>query len=211
MAESPRPAITVLAFGQVTTDSTGNLVRRVGAIEQIDLRLERDAAITAHVAEINRAIDAASCDWVLIVRAHESVGERLATEIAESISASPRAWGYRVRTQPMYCGAPLRLAATSEGELRLLHRRHSRFLPGGECKVQGTVIRAGEPLFANSFATRAEHEGWLAANGTRRDLLGRISVFAVDALRCGPFRAGANGLRYLWMSAGWRRRGNSRQ
>jgi hypothetical protein len=207
MAESPRPAISVLALGHVTTDVTENLVRRVGAIEQIDLRLERDSAIAGHVAEINRAIDAATCDWVLIVRAHESIGVRLAEEIAASIGASPRAWGYRVRTQPTYRGAPLDLQAPDEGELRLLHRRHARFLPGGELKVQGTVIRTREPLEASSFASDAEHERWLAEQGQRRGLLGRLGTFIVDAARCGPFRAGRNGLRYLWVNAGWKRGG----
>ena len=92
MPPSPTPAITVLGFGRVTTENSEHLVRRVGAIEQIDLRLERHASLAAHVAEINRAIDAASCDWLLLVREHESVGERLAAEIAESIGPAPRAF-----------------------------------------------------------------------------------------------------------------------
>ncbi|MFA6956225.1 MAG: hypothetical protein WC538_10170 [Thermoanaerobaculia bacterium] len=205
MSASTRPAITLLALGRVTTAGTENLVRRVGAIEQIDLRLEHDSPIAGHVAEINRAIDAASCDWVLIVRAHESIGERLAEEIAASIGPSPRAWGCRLRTQPTYRGAPLNLEPHGDGELRLLHRRHARFLPGGELKVQGTVIRTREPLEAVSFASEEEHERWLAERGKRRNPLGRIGAFALDAFRCGPFRAGANGLRYLWLNAGWKR------
>lgn len=205
MSASPRPAITLLALGRVTTAGTENLVRRVGAIEQIDLRLEHDSPLAGHVAEINRAMDAAACDWILIVRAHESIGERLAGEIAESIGPSPRAWGYRLRTQPTYRGAPLDLEAPDEGELRLLHRRHARFLPGGEFKVQGTVIRTHEPLEAGSFATEAEHRLWLAERGEQRGWLGRLGAFTIDALRCKPFRAGSNGLRYLWVNAGWKR------
>lgn len=205
MAEAPRPAITLLAFGRVTTDGTEQLVRKVGAIEQIDLRLERDSPIAAHVAEINRGIDAASCDWVLLVRANETIGEALATEIAASIGVTPRAWGYRIRVQPTYCGAPLDLEPAAEGELRLLHRRHARFLPGGEFKVQGTVIRAREALEAGSFASRDEHERWLASQGTRRAMAARVGVFLLDLLRCGPFRCGVNGFRYLWVNAGWRR------
>lgn len=205
MADSPRPAITVLGFGRVTTDNTEHLVRRVGAIEQIDLRLERDAPIAAHVAEINRAIDAASCDWVVLVREHETVGEALAAEIAESIVSATRAWGFRLRTRPLYRGAPLDLEPAGEGELRLLHRRHARFLPGGEPKVQGTVIRTREPLDASTFTSEDEHRLWLAERGTRRGMVARAMVFAIDAVRCGPFRAGSNGLHYLWVNAAWRR------
>lgn len=205
MSGEPRPAITLLAFGRVTTDVTENLVRRVGAIEQIDLRLERDAPIAGHVAEINRAIDAAACDWVLIVRAHETIGPSLAEEIATSIGTTPRAWGYRIRTQPTYRGAALHLGAEDDGELRLLHRRHARFLSGGELKVQGTVIRTREPFEASSFASEEEQEAWLSERGERRGLLGRAGVFTIDALRCKPFRAGSNGLRYLWVNAGWKR------
>ncbi len=211
MAEAPRPSITILGFGRVTTDNTEQLVRLVGAIEQIDLRLERDAPLAAHVAEVNRAIDAAACDWIVLVREHETIGDRLAAEIAESIGPSPRAWGYRVRTRPRYRGMPLNLEEATEGELRLLHRRHARFLPGGEPKVQGTVIRTCEPFDASTFATDADHEQWLAERGTRRDPFSRVLVFTVDALRCGPFRAGANGLRYLWINAGWRRSSEQRQ
>ncbi|MBI2214045.1 MAG: hypothetical protein HYU52_10395 [Acidobacteria bacterium] len=205
MAEPPRPAITLLALGPVTTDCTEHLVRQVGAIEQIDLRLEHDAPLAAHVAEINRAIDAATCDWILLVRAHETVGEALAAEIAMSAGPSPRAWGYRIRTQPTYRGKPLTLEPLGDGELRLLHRRHVRFLAGGDPKVQGTVIRTREPLEASSFASSAEHASWLAERGTRRGFLGRLGVFAVDALRCGPLRAQANGLVYLWVNSGWKR------
>lgn len=205
MAESPRPAITVLGFGRVTTDNTEHLVRRVGAIEQIDLRLERDEPLAAHVAEINRAIDAASCDWVLLVREHETVGEGLAAEIADSLGPAPRAWGYRVRTRPLYRGEPLDLEPSGEGELRLLHRRHARFLPGGEPKIQGTVIRTRETFDAATFVSEAEQERWLADRGTRRGIVARTVVFAIDALRCGPLRAGRNGLRYLWVNAAWSR------
>ncbi|MGK2856314.1 MAG: hypothetical protein ACSLFQ_03810 [Thermoanaerobaculia bacterium] len=208
MALSPTPAITVLGFGRVTTDNTEQLVRRVGALEQIDLRLERDATVASHVAEINRAIDAASCDWVLLVREHETIGEGLAAEIAESIGTSPRAWGCRVRTRPLYRGKPLNLDAAGDGELRLLHRRHARFLPGGEPKVQGTVIRAREPFVAPTFASEEEHVRWMAGQGTRRNGVARIIVFAIHALRCGVLRVGTNGLRYLWIDAAWRRSGD---
>jgi hypothetical protein len=205
MSQPPRPAITLLALGRVTTDGTENLVRRVGAIEQIDLRLEHDSPLAEHVAEINRAVDAAACDWVLLVRAHETISEGLAEEIAASIGASPRAWGYRIRTQPTYCGRPLELEPPAEGEVRLLHRRHARFLAGGDLKVQGTVIRTREPLEARSFASEAAHAAFLAERGEARGLFARIGVFLVDAVRCGPFRAGRNGLRYLWVNAGWTR------
>ena len=206
MQPNVSPVLTILALGAAEPNDAAELVRLSGPVEQIELSLPRDADLLASKAALNQAVDAARSDWLLILRARERITVELAGEIIASIGPSPRAWAYRIRSLPWYCGEELRLGEAGEGEIRLFHRRHGRFDTRAEAevmKVQGTVIRLGQPLQSVTFSSTSEHEAYLQDRGRPRPLLSRLFVFLQWSVRLGAMWKGAATRSYLWREAGW--------
>jgi hypothetical protein len=195
--------LTLLALGHLPASAIESLLSRLPPIEAIELLLPLGAPLEEHKGELNRAIDAATNDWILIVRQHEVVDEQLAAEIALAMHDA-RAWGFRIRTIPIYCGRPLRLA-TDDGEIRLFHRRHyARFEARREARamrVQGTVVRLDTPLRAVTFATAQEHRGHLAARFAPHSAVRRALIFARNAIALRSIDS--NTLSYVWIEAGF--------
>ncbi|HEY2093385.1 MAG TPA: hypothetical protein VGJ81_16010 [Thermoanaerobaculia bacterium] len=187
----------VITLGHVHAEELEPLTRHFEHIEQLVLDVEPRASIADHRAELNRAIDAASADWLLLLREREVIDEPLAIEIAAAMEAA-KAWGFRIRSIPMYAGKPLRLGA-EEGELRLFHRRH--FLRRGELSVQGTVVRLNNALRSISFDSYATHREQLAKTGVPHSGLRHLLLFIRYVL--GARTLDANTLRYLWIEAGF--------
>lgn len=190
--------LSIVAIGHVHAESIGSLTGEFAPVEQLELDVSALANLETHRSELNRAIDAGSSDWVLIVREHEMVDPALAAEIAGAAVASPRAFGFRIQSIPWYSGAPLRIG-TPAGELRLFHRRH--LLRRGELNVQGTVVRLAEPLRSITFATVAEHREYLTKNAIPHSSLRRLLLFLRNAI--GSQTVDRNTLRYLWIEAGF--------
>src|SRR5205809_3245948 len=99
--------LSLIAVGHLPADAVAPLLAKFERIEVLELDVPPRDDLAAHRAELNRAVDAAANDWIVIVRERESVGELLAMEIAEAASAA-KAWGRRVRTVPLYAGGPRR-------------------------------------------------------------------------------------------------------
>ena len=199
--EARRASLTILVAGCITAEDLGALPDRTGAVEVIDLGVDRRADLRQHAAEINRAIGAASSDWILFVRGHESVPPELATEIAEAIREPAKAWGYRIRVDVWYAGAPLGIAGDEEGEIRLLHRRHGRFdLKRNELKIEGTVVRLKKTFRSTTFETAEAHRAHLESIGRRVSVVAHVIRFVFS----GGLIAGRNARRYLWLEAGYR-------
>ena len=187
--------LSLIAVGHLPADAVAPLLEKFERIEVLELDVPPRDDLAAHRAELNRAVDAAGNDWIVIVRERESVGAALAAEIAEVVAAS-KAWGFRIRTVPLYAGKPLRIGSQA-GELRLFHRRH--FIRRGEMAVQGTVVRLAAALEAVTFASSEEHRQYLAKTAVPHSSLRRTLIFVRNALLT---RArDANTLRYLWIEA----------
>src|SRR5262249_43782147 len=187
--------LSLLAVGHLPAQAVTPLVEKFERIEVLELDVPPRDDLARHRAELNRAVDAAANDWIVIVRERESVSDALAAEIAEGVKGA-KAWGFRIRTVPLYAGKPLRIGSQA-GELRLFHRRH--FLRRGEMAVQGTVVRLNHSLTAVTFASAGEHRDYLAKTGVPHSSLRRTLIFAHNAL---VTRArDANTLRYLWIEA----------
>jgi hypothetical protein len=189
--------LSIIALGHVHAEDLASLTTRFEHIEQLVLDVDPRGDIAQHRAEFNRAVDAASTDWVLVVRERETVGEALAQEIADAVSAE-KAWGFRIRSVPYYGGKPLRIGE-DEGELRLVQRRH--LLRRGEVAVQGTVVRMEHVLRSVTFASHEEHRAYLAERAAPHSWLRRTLLFARYFL--GTRTLDANTLRYLWVEAGY--------
>ena len=192
--------LSVVTLGHVHVDDITALTPHFAKVEQLVLDVAPRDELVQHRAELNRAIDAASGDWILIVREREVVDDALAREIVASIAAG-KARGFRIRSVPFYAGKPLRLGDTNE--LRLFHRRH--YLRYAKAmQVQGTVVRLAEPLRSQSFASVEEHRAYLEKNAVPHSALRRALLFAHDVV---VTRArDANTLRYLWIESGFDKR-----
>jgi len=191
--------LSVISLGHVHAESIELLSAHLTRLEQVVTNLAPRVAFADVRPELNRAIDAAAHDWILILREREFVGPLLASEIAASIQAAD-AWGFRVRVTPLYAGKPLRLGSNA-GELRLFQRRH--LLRRGELGVQGTVIRLKNPLQARTFDSAGEHRAYLEKHAVPHSSLRRALLFLRNARTFD-----ANTLRYLWIEAGFDHEGD---
>ena len=132
------------------------------------------------------------------MREPEVVDDALAAEIIASITSS-NAWGFRIRTLPIYAGSPLRLRV-DDGEIRLFHKRHY-LRHAAETSVQGTVIRLLNPFRAITFESSAAHREYLARSAKRHSPILQMAFFLRDAIATRT--ADANTLRYIWTEAGF--------
>lgn len=197
--------LSIITLGDVHAEHVAPLSENFDRLEQLVLDVYPRDPISRHRPEFNRAIDAATHDWVLIVRERETVGDELAKEIAAA-ARDAKAWGFRIRVQPFYAGHRLRLG-DSAGEIRLFHKRHyMRFANKGEWEeiaVQGTIIRLTSALRMNTFESYEAHRHYLATSGTKRSSAARLATFLRDAI--GTRTVDRNTLRYIWIEAGWRK------
>ena len=193
--------LSVVTLGHVHAEDLTALTPHFTKLEQLVLDIAPRDDLAKHHAELNRAVDAASDDWILVVRERETIDDALAKEIAEAMAAA-KARGFRIRSTPIYAGKPLLINAfnvDNAGELRLFHRRY--FLRRGELAVQGTVIRLDHDLRSMSFESVAQHREYLEKNAVPHSSLRRALLFiryAMSARTLDP-----NTLRYLWLEAGF--------
>lgn len=187
--------LSIVTLGDVHSAAFEPLALHLTRLEHVVTNLPGRASLTENRAELNRAIDAAANDWILVLREREHVGEALAAEIAGVMDAG-EAWGFRLRLQVLYAGKPLKFGASEPGELRLFHRRH--FLRRGELAVQGTVVRLRNALEARSFESCEEHLAWLQKRGVPHSTIRRTLLFLRNARTLD-----ANTLHYVWIEAGF--------
>ena len=199
-----RPAaqpLSIITLGHVHAEDLVPLTPHFSRIEQLVLDVPPRNPLARHRAEFNRAVDAATADWILVVREREQIGEALAAEIADTAAAA-KARGFRIRSIPQYAGRPLRIGST-EGEVRLFHRRYYlRFASKGEWQeiaVQGSVVRLANALHSVTFATAEEHRAHLAERAAPHSFARRVLLFLRYLI--GTRTVDRNTLRYLWIEA----------
>jgi hypothetical protein len=188
--------LAIVTLGHVHSEDLAPLTLRFEHLEQLVLDIPPRDDLGTHRAELNRAIDAASTDWILVIRERETIDDGLADEIAAAMRDA-KAWGFRIRSIPFYAGKPLGIGDANE--LRLFHRRH--LLRRGELAVQGTVVRLGRSLRSVTFTTPDEHRQHLAKIAAPHSALRRALLFARYVLTTRT--RDANTLRYLWIEAGY--------
>lgn len=193
--------LSVIAVGHLPAEAIAPLLDHFEKIEVLQLDIPPRDDLARHRAEFNRTVDAATNDWIVIVRERETIDAELAKEIADGIAAA-KVRGFRIRTIPLYDGKPLALGDKS-GELRLFHRRsYMRYANKGEwthVTIQGTVVRLAHAFRATTFATPAEHRAWLAKTGVPHSMVRHLLLFAHHAVVTRVHDR--NTLRYLWIEA----------
>ncbi|HUP90261.1 MAG TPA: hypothetical protein VM100_12960 [Longimicrobiales bacterium] len=197
--------LSLITLGHVHEQDLAALTPHFTRLEQLVLDINPRDALTKHRPEFNRAVDAATADWILIMREPERIDENLAREIVSAATAA-KAWGFRARTTPVYRGNPLRLPG-GEGELRLFHKRHYlRFANKGEWdqpSIQGTVVWLQNTFRAITFDSPQAHREYLAKSQKPHSSVKRALVFARDVIATRT--TDANTLRYIWIEAGFER------
>ncbi|HEX7151717.1 MAG TPA: hypothetical protein VF618_09535 [Thermoanaerobaculia bacterium] len=195
--------LSIVTLGHVHAEDLEPLTRRFSHLEQLVLDVPPRAPLAQHRAEFNLALDAATADWILIVREREQIDETLAQEIFNAASVGS-ARGFRIKSIPVYAGKPLHLTK-DDGEVRLFHRRnYLRFANKGEWEevtVQGTVVRLAAPLRSITFASAEEHREHLAKHGTPRSWPRRVWRYA--GYLASTRAADANTRQYLWIEAAY--------
>jgi hypothetical protein len=193
--------LSIVALGDIHAEDLQPLTTRFEHIEQLVLDIAPRDPLAKHRGEFNRAVDAASADWVLVIRERETVDEALAQEIFDAASAA-KARGFRIRSVPFYAGKPLHVTR-DDGEVRLFHRRnYMRYANKGEWEevtVQGSVVRLASAFRSVTFATPDEHRAHLAAKAAPHSGLRRVLRFLSYA--AATKARDANTLRYLWIEA----------
>lgn len=201
--QTARQPLSIVTLGHVHEQDLVALTPHFSRIEQLVLDVAPRDPLAKHRAEFNRAVDAATSDWVLLVREREVIDEPLAKEIAEA-AAGAKARGFRIRSVPFYAGAPL-LIARDRGEVRLFHRRYYlRYANKGEwdeIMVQGSVVRLANAFRSVTFATPEEHRAHLASKAAPHSSLRRALLFLSYVI--GTRARDKNTLRYLWIEAGY--------
>lgn len=195
--------LSIITLGHVHAEDLAPLTTRFEHIEQLVLDIPPRDELSAHRAEFNRAVDAATADWILIIRERETVDDALAGEIL-AVATEAKARGFRIRSTPIYAGKPL-LLTRDDGEVRFFHRRnYIRYANKGqwdEIAVQGSVVRLANPLRSITFATPEEHREFLAGKAAPHSALRRALVFFGYLMSIRTLDA--NTLRYLWIEAGY--------
>lgn len=195
--------LSIVTLGHVHTEDLVALTPHFEHLEQLVLDIPPRDPLSRHRAELNRALDAAGADWILIVREREVIDDALAREILAA-GTEAKARGFRIRSVPYYAGRPLRLAG-GDGEVRLFHRRnYMRYANKGEWEeitVQGSVVRLTNVLQSVTFASSDAHREHLAQRAAPHSLLRRVLLFV--RYLAGARTTDAVTLRYLWIEAGY--------
>jgi hypothetical protein len=196
-------SLSIITLGDVHSEHLVPLGERFDRLEQLVLDINPRDPLSQHRAEFNRAVDAASHDWILIVRERERIDDELAAGIATAANDA-KAWGFRLRVVPYYAGKPLRIGE-SEGEVRLFHKRHyMRYANKGQWEdvsVQGTIVRLPSVFRTLTFESADEHRTYREQSAARHSKVRQLLVFLRNAIGTGTFDR--NTLRYLWIEAGF--------
>jgi hypothetical protein len=196
--------LSIVTLGEVQPDDLHGLTPYFERLEQLVLDVAPRDPFSKHRAELNRAIDAATADWILVVREREIVDEPLAKEIADAATAA-KARGFRIRSVAFYGGKPLLLEGDG-GEVRLFHRRYyMRYANKGEWSeltVQGTVVRLNEVLRSVTFESEQAHHDYLTERSVRQSRVRPVFQFLGYLISTGT--TDRNTLRYLWIEAGFK-------
>ena len=108
----------------------------------------------------NRAIQRATCEWILSIDADESVSEALRREIEEAINQPSKTAAYRFPRRSSYCGRFMSHGGWWPDYItRLFRRGYARFsddLVHERLVVQGDVGRLTNPLIHTAFSDLEE-------------------------------------------------------
>ena len=117
--DSIRFADEIIVVDSGSTDATVAIASAAGA------RVIETSDWPGFGIQKNRALDNATCDWVLSLDADERVTPELASEISSVICRTDAADGYRISRRSWYCGRFMRHGGWSPDYVTRLTKRHA--------------------------------------------------------------------------------------
>lgn len=144
----------LLVLDSGSRDATGAVARERGA------RVV-ETGWPGYGPQKQRALEAASGDWVLSLDADEVVSEELAAEIRRTLAGRPRVDGFEIPRRTRYLGRWLdRWGWHRERVLRLVRREKARFTPDAvheALRVEGRIGRMEGALLHHSYRDVLHH------------------------------------------------------
>jgi len=164
--ESVAFADEVVVLDSGSTDDTREIARALGA------RVECTADWPGFGPQKNRALDLATCDWVLSIDADERVTPELASEIRAALAA-PAAAGYEIPRLSDFCGRFIRHSGWwPDYVLRLFRRDAGRFTDA--LVHERVVLREGAPARLRSHFLHYPYADMAA-------LINKVNRYSSDA------------------------------
>jgi glycosyltransferase involved in cell wall biosynthesis len=148
---------------EIVVVDTGSRDRTVEIAEHAGARVERIPrhAFRGHGLSKQRALDLATCPWVLLLDADERVTPALRQEIAALLAGRPAADGYWIRRDVYYLGGRMRWGGLGHDRvIRLFRRERGRLTPEPvhtTVEVTGATARLRGTLEHHTVRTVREH------------------------------------------------------
>ena len=112
----------IIVVDSQSTDATVSIAQQHGA------KVSQPADWPGFGPQKNRALDLATCDWVLSIDADERITPELAAEIKQVLQTSPTGAAYQMPRLSWYCGKFIHHAGWQPDHvLRLFERNQARF------------------------------------------------------------------------------------
>ncbi len=203
----------VVVVDSGSTDRTVEIARAAGAEVSVH-------DFPGYVAQSQRALEQARCDWILALDADEWVSPELRSALAAVLENAPQErCGWRVERRAFVLGAWIRHGGWSEWKLRLVRRGRGRWAgaePHPHLACDGEVGRLRGPLchvpytdLGHQVAKLARYAAIAArsdaAAGRRPSLLGLLCepplVFAQRLLLQSGWRDGVRGVALAGLAA----------
>lgn len=178
--------LSIITLGHVHSEDLAPLTTRFDHLEQLVLDIDPRHPVSMHRAEFQRALDASSASWILIIRERERIDEALAAEIAANVQRGGKR-ALKIRTEVIYAGSPLRIPG--DDEVRLFEKDSHDAVDGS--------LQA--PFRAFTFESAEAHRQYLQKNFPPHSMLRRVLLFLRNAVALRT--ADRNTLRYLWIEA----------
>jgi glycosyltransferase involved in cell wall biosynthesis len=179
--ESVRWADEIIVVDSGSSDRTSEICRSLG------VQFHVTADWPGHGPQKNRALDRATCDWVLSLDSDEWITPALRAEIVRAVAEPHARNGYEMPRRSSFCGRAMHHSGWwPDYVLRLFRRAHGRFTDDvihERLVVAGTVGRLREPIM---------HE---AIIDPRPDGGENERIFQPHRHRCGFRVVGARGSR----------------
>lgn len=144
----------ILVLDSGSTDCTPELAEKAGArVLRVDW--------PGHVAQKNRALAEASCDWILSIDADERLSPELARSVRLLLEREPSHDGFVVKRRNHYLGEALRGGRWyPDARVRLVRRGRGRWVgvdPHDRLEVQGRVSALEGDLLHHPYRDLGEH------------------------------------------------------
>jgi len=176
----------VVVIDQQSTDRTADLAHELGA------RVITNSDWQGFGIQKQRALDAATGDWVLSIDADERITPELAKEIQQAIH-SDKVEGYYIKRRSQFLGKWMNYGGWyPDRVLRLARRERARFDPTPiheKMIVDGVIAELGYPILHYSYRSiedvLAKQKTYALASGAKKAASGQDAGVASALLRSG--------------------------